>query len=117
MNGGSSQQDYEFSELENRTVGKAGTWATALGVVLFIQAGLALINLNIINAVVQLVIGLMLFQAGRAFKRVVVTEGNDLIHLMEALGKLSSAFTIRIVVVLVGVVFAVIALLIMLAMH
>lgn len=103
------QQDYEFSELENKTIGKAATWATALGILFFVQCAFSVFQLDIINAIVNLVVGIAFFKGGKAFKKVVDTEGNDLMHLMEALNRLSQAFQIRIVIVIIGVVIVAIA--------
>jgi hypothetical protein len=96
---------YEFSPHENQTVDKLALWSKALGIVLFVQAAFALFQVNILNVLINLVMGLMFFQGGLALSKVVSSQGNDLMHMMDALNKLGIAFLIRIILMaLVGVI-------------
>ena len=93
---------YEFSEVENKTVERAAAWTKALAVLFFVQAGLQVINLNIIFIAIDIGIGIAFWRASKSLASVVETEGNDVKHLMDALKSLSGAFMIRLVLVAVG---------------
>jgi hypothetical protein len=94
---------YEFSEVENKTIERCAAWCKALAVLFFVQAGLQVINLNVIILGVDIVIGLMFWRASKSLSAVVETEGNDVRHLMDALKSISFAFLIRLIVVAVAV--------------
>jgi len=104
--------DYEFTASQNVVIGKAATWATALGIVMFVNAALSLLNFpnGIIQAVISLFLGINFFRSGKAFKSVVDTQGNDVAHLLQALDRVGTAFQIRLIVTLVGVVLMLVAL-------
>ncbi len=94
---------YEFSAVENTTIGRTATWAKAVGVFFFIQAALGLLDFNIIGIAIDLAIGLALWKGGKSMQGVVDTQGNDVPQMMEALEQMSSAFTIRLVLVGIAV--------------
>lgn len=90
---------YEFKESENRIVGKAGTWAMILAIVMFTQATFDLIgSQNFISAGIGVTIGIFYLLASRSLKGVVNTEGDDVSLMMRALNKLGVAFLIRAIV-------------------
>jgi hypothetical protein len=100
--GGAWQQpvgEYEFTESENRVIGKAGLWALVLAIVMFVEAGAELINsFNFLIVGVYVTIGLFYLLGGKALKAVVNTQGRDVSLMMSALKKLRIAFTIRVIV-------------------
>ncbi len=109
-------QNYEFSHRENSVVGRTALWATLLGVVLLVEAALKLLDIatnplgTLVTIVVSGIIGASFVLGGTALKKVVSTEGDDIVHLLDALTQLTRAFTIRIVVMLIAAVFALFAL-------
>lgn len=115
--------NYEFTQYDNETIARVGGRAktygvvsTVIGVVLFVLAFTAiaavpskrdgaLIALGLGAIAVQPVIsGHFYSQAGRAFMAVATTQGNDIAHMMEALGKLRSAVRVEAVVAIVALV-------------
>ena len=114
----SGQYDYEFTSLENKTIGKAALWTKGVGIISFLNAGLQLLEIGeksllgiIITMAIYVAIGVAFFKGGVAFQKVVDTEGNDIAHMMEALTKVGSAFMIRIVITVIAVVFVLLAVL------
>jgi hypothetical protein len=93
---------YEFTDVENRVIARAAFWARALGIALLVTAGLGLLNLNVIGAIINGAVGLFMLAGGASLDAVVKTQGNDVAHMMTALGKLGNAFQIRVVVLTVG---------------
>jgi hypothetical protein len=93
------QGEYEFSDTENRVIGKCGLWATILAIVMFVEAGVELINSqNILLVAAYVVTGVFYLLGGKALKGVVKTQGSDVSLMMSALKKLRVAFTIRVIV-------------------
>jgi hypothetical protein len=91
--------EYEFTEPENRVIGKCGLWATILAIVMFVEAGLELINSqNVLLVAAYVVTGVFYLLGGKALKGVVNTQGSDVTLMMSALKKLRIAFTIRVIV-------------------
>ena len=56
---------------------------------------------------VAIVIGVTFMGVGSSLKMVVQTQGNDLMHMMQALQKMGSAFMVQIVCAIIGFVLAV----------
>ncbi len=94
---------YEFSAVENQTIERCAAWSKALAVLFFVQAGLQIINLHFVFIAVDIAMGIAFWRAFKSLAAVVETQGNDVRHLMDALGSLSSAFMIRLVVVVIAV--------------
>lgn len=93
---------YEFNEMENRTIAKVGLWAMVLGVVYFADAALSLVpDFNVIGAGISVTIGIFYLLGGRAFRTVVNTEGSDVTHMLSALSKVGIAFLVRIILMLI----------------
>lgn len=91
--------EYEFSAVEEQTVGRAATWAKAVAILFFIQAAFSLIGFNILAVAIDVAIGMSIWKGSKALSAVVDTQGNDVGHMMEAMSQLSTAFTIRLVIV------------------
>ena len=60
-----------------------------------------------LQAAIQAVLAVVLWQASAALSAVVSSQGNDIQHMMSALGQLKTLFTIRIAVLCLWVVMAV----------
>jgi len=111
--------EYEFTDSENRVIGKAGLWALILGIVMFVQAGVELLNSqNIVLVGVYVTVGIFYLLSGKSLKAVVNTQGSDVSLMMSALKKLRVALLIRVIVTaitaaviltVIGVVVAVVA--------
>ncbi len=91
--------EYEFSQVEEQTVGRAATWAKAVAILFFVQAAFSLIGFNLLAVAVDVAIGVSIWKGAKALSAVVDTQGNDVGHMMEAMSQLSTAFTIRLVIV------------------
>jgi hypothetical protein len=111
---------YEFDHAQNQQIGRTGLWARTLGIVLIAQGAVGLLDIttnaigSIIGLAIALAIGLAFFKGGGALQRVVDTEGLDMPHMLESLSEVTRAFTIRIVLVLIGLGFVLLALLFLL---
>lgn len=114
--------NYEFNDYENsiieKTADRAKLWgiiSTTIGALqvvgscgMFASPGLAT---YLPAGIVAIVVGVTFMGAGNSLKAVVTTQGNDLMHLMQAMQKMSSAFIIEIICAIVGFVLAVIGIL------
>jgi len=100
---------YEFNARENAILGSAANWmlivaAINLGARVFVGA-----RPNAMGMFFLLVESALLWMGASALKRAVTTQGNDVMHLMEAVDRLNTVLTLRVVVRLAGFVFAAIA--------
>ena len=114
--------NYEFNEYENSIIDKAaarmklwGIISTTIGALqilgscgMFASPSLAT---YLPAGIVAIVVGITFMGAGTSLKAVVTTQGNDLMHLMQAMQKLSTAFIIQIICAVVGFVLAVLGIL------
>jgi hypothetical protein len=99
MDAMSMRGEYEFKESENRIIGKTALWSKILAIVMFVEAGVEILNnFNVVSAGIYVVIGIFYLLGGKALKAVVDTEGSDVTLMMSALNKLGTAFLIRIIV-------------------
>lgn len=120
-----SSGSYEFTDDENLSIERAGTsstvWSVCAVVGALLLGTLALLQFvldNIRGAILVLplfmvcaVAGWLYFGTGRALKKVVDTEGNDVEHLMQALDRIAKAFRNEVIVTaLAVVVFGILAL-------
>ena len=76
------------------------------GLVLIARGGLG----NIIQGIVQIVIGVWTNKAASAFKQIVNTQGNDIENLMSALGELRKLYTLQYWLYIVALIFVAIGL-------
>ncbi len=107
---------FEFSTEHNATIGAAGSRARLWGILSivfgFVQvlAGLTMLGKGgglmaigqLAGGPVSLAIGVTILGVASAFKQVVETKGSDVPHMMAALQKLTTAYTIQIVVLVVS---------------
>ncbi|MBX3204633.1 MAG: hypothetical protein KF764_06160 [Labilithrix sp.] len=111
--------DYEFNDYENSIIDKTASRAKLWGIIsttigalqvlgscgMFASPSLAT---YLPAGIVAIVVGVTFIGAGNSLKSVVTTQGNDLMHLMQAMQKMSTAFIIEIICALVGFVLAII---------
>jgi hypothetical protein len=106
---------YEFNELENailaRTASRAKLWgviSTVLGVTQMIgSCGMissSSLGLLLPTGIVATIVGIVFVGVGNSLSSVVGTRGQDVPHLMAAMQKMSTAFTVQIVCNVIGVV-------------
>ena len=95
----SMRGEYEFTEPENRIIAKTALWSKILAIVMFVEAGVEILNsMNVVSAGIYVTVGVFYLLGGKALKNVVDTQGNDVTLMMSALKKLGIAFLIRIIV-------------------
>lgn len=108
-------QPYEFSNTQNQLIKElsnkmrfVGYFLIVLGVLVAI-GGLVVIARgglgNIIQGIVQIVIGFWTTKAASAFQEIVDTEGNDIENLMGALGELRKLYTLQYWLYIVALIF------------
>jgi hypothetical protein len=103
---------YEFTPEQEQKIGSLGNRLIFSGVLQIVWGlgqgtsswvfGLGQWLYNAPISLALLIMGIMLCLTGSSFKRIRETQGNDIGHLMEAIGKLSLATVIQIV----GFIFA-----------
>jgi hypothetical protein len=119
-----NQQDaYEFTGRENQIIGKAATWAFALGgaslVMVFVHLVFAIVGTDLAGSSIQLLVfdmgagvvsagcyaaaAILFAITGGALRRVVSTQGNDLKHMLKGLDTLHRIFVLRIALVFLTV--------------
>lgn len=106
---------YEFNELENailtRTAARAKLWgviSVVLGVTQMVGSCgmLASSSLGLLLpiGIVALIVGMTFIGVGNSLDSAARTQGRDMPHLMAAMQKLTTAFTVQIVCNVIGVV-------------
>lgn len=120
MNNPSAYGNYEFNEMENsiidKTAGRAKLWgiiSITIGALECMAScgavaspGLAT---NLPTGIVAIVVGISFLGVGNSLKSVVTTQGNDLMHMMQALQKMGGAFMVQIICAIVGFVLTLLA--------
>lgn len=115
---GGSYGNYEFNDMENsiidKTAGRAKLWgiiSTTLGALQCLASCGAVASPGMASylpaGIIAIVIGVTFIGVGNSLKMVVQTQGNDLMHMMQALQKMGSAFMIQIVCAIIGFVLAI----------
>lgn len=110
--------NYEFNDAENQVIdkcaGKAKLWgiiSTTIGGLQVLGSCGAIGSPNLITwlpqGIIAIVVGVTFIGVGNSLKSVVQTQGNDLMHMMQALQKMSTAFTVEIVCTIIAFVLAV----------
>lgn len=110
--------NYEFNEYENSIIDKAASRAKLWGIISTVIGALELLGscgmfaspslaTYLPAGIVAIVVGVTFIGAGNSLKAVVTTQGNDMMHMMQALQKMSTAFIIEIVCAIVGFALAV----------
>ena len=106
---------YEFNNIQNQLIRELaekmrfvgyfliglGVLVTIFGLVLIARGGLG----NIIQGIVQIIIGFWTTKAASAFKQIVATQGNDIENLMGALSELRKLYTLQYWLYIVALIF------------
>jgi hypothetical protein len=111
---------YEFNDMENSIIDKAASRAKLWGIISIVIGALECMSScgafasveyakNLPVGIVGIVVGISFLGVGNSLKQVVQTQGNDSMHMMQALQKLSGAFMIQIICAIVGFVLYIIA--------
>ncbi len=109
---------YEFSEKENATIKSLAWFMKLTGIILIVAGVLAALggiasgeNLlaGLLQGAFSIVVGLLQYRASTAFSTVVATHGNDILHLMSALGTLRTLYKLQIIAIAAAVIIGVIA--------
>lgn len=108
---------YEFNAIENAIIQKTARRAKLWGTVSVVVGALQLLSscaavsnralaANLPLGLVAVIVGITFVGVGNSLANVVSTRGNDLMHMMLALQKMSTAFMIQILCGILGVVLA-----------
>lgn len=113
-------QQYEFSSSQNELIKQLAEkmrfvayFLIGVGVLIAISGLFTLLRGgigNIINGVVQIIIGVWTNKAASSFQLMVDTQGNDIENLMGALGELRKLYTLQYWLLILTLVFMVIGL-------
>ena len=113
---------YEFTQAENMTIGRLASRAKMWGIISIVIGAVMLISgvalalaidhvlaqaggAVIASAALQPVVsGAFYLSAGGAFNNVVNTQGNDIPHMMSAMGKLTNAMRVEAIVAIIAMV-------------
>lgn len=114
-----SEQKYEFSPPQNTVISSLSSFMKIFGIIcivggIFLILGSLMIVKGLspdqLQGVFVLVIGALQYRASAAFRAVVTTQGDDINHLMSALGILKNIYKIQVLVMVamfvVAIVFA-----------
>jgi Family of unknown function (DUF5362) len=123
MMGGGSYGSYEFNDTENAIIDKAASRAKLWGIISTVIGALQCVSscfaiaspglaTNLPTGIVAIIVGIVFMGVGNSLKMVVQTQGNDLMHMMQALDKMSSAFMVQIILAIVGFVLTAVAFLV-----
>ena len=110
--------NYEFNDMENSIIDKTASRAKLWGIISTTLGGLqclascgAVANAGMASylpaGIIAIVFGVTFMGVGNSLKMVVQTQGNDVMHMMQALQKMGSAFMVQIVCAIIGFVLAV----------
>lgn len=113
-------QQYEFSSSQNELIKQLAEkmrfvayFLIGVGVLIAISGLFTLLRGgigNIINGVVQIIIGVWTNKAASSFQLMVDTQGNDIENLMGALGELRKLYTLQYWLLIVTLIFMVLGL-------
>ena len=117
--------NYEFNEYENSIIDKCASRAKLWGIISTVIGSLYVLGscgmvanpglaANLPSGIVSIVIGITFMGAGNSLKSIVTSQGSDMMHLGQAMQKMSSAFMIQIVCAIIA--FALVVLVVLLAM-
>jgi hypothetical protein len=117
--------NYEFNDFENSIIDKSAGRAKLWGIISCVIGGLQILGscgmvsnaqyaTYLPSGIIAIVVGITFIGVGNSLKSVVQTQGNDMMHMMQAVQKLGSAFLIQAIAYIIYAI--VVALLIVLLM-
>lgn len=108
----SGRGQYEFTQEQNRVIGKLASHMRLAGIIQIVFGALQLVGNCSLSAgegnlkfsstgspvyLVLIVSGAIMIAASVSFKRIVDTEGRDISHLMDALGRFSTSILVQLI--------------------
>jgi hypothetical protein len=116
-----SVTSYEFNDEQGKLIGELGRAMRLVGLVAVVYAVLEIILLGVsawktgviaidLNPILAIFFGLWAMSGGRSFLELAATQGNDIAHLMSALGKLRNIFKLIAILMVAALVIAAIVL-------
>src|SRR4051812_48928931 len=117
---------YEFNTEQGKLIGDLGQSMRVVGVIVLAYAVVSIVMMALIawktgmlainlNPILGLFVGTWAIAGGRSFVSVATTQGNDMGHLMDALGKLRNIFKLIAILIVVALVIAIAVLVYILA--
>ncbi len=100
---------YEFTVPQNVIIQKTATYAKLWGIISIFVGAIQILVAQLPAGIVSIVIGMVFIGVAGSLKAVVVTEGNDIDHMMAALQKLGNAFLIQVIVTVTAVIVGIFA--------
>jgi hypothetical protein len=100
---------YEFTVPQNAIIQKTATYARLWGIISIFVGAIQILAAQLLPGIVSIVIGMVFIGVAGSLKAVVVTEGNDIDHMMAAVQKLGNAFLIQVIVTVAAVIVGILA--------
>ncbi len=100
---------YEFTVSQNVIIQKTATYAKLWGIISIFVGAIQILVAQLPAGIVSIIIGMVFIGVAGSLKAVVVTEGNDIDHMMAALQKLGNAFLIQVIVTVIAVIVGIFA--------
>ncbi len=100
---------YEFTVPQNAIIQKTATYAKVWGIFSIVLGAMQILVgmaswAQVPAGIVSIVIGTVFIGVAGSLKAVVVTEGNDIDHMMTAVQRLGTAFMIQVIVTVAAVI-------------
>jgi hypothetical protein len=119
---------YEFNAEQGKLIGDLGRSMRLVGLVVLAYSIVGIIMIAVLawqrgvlaldlNTILGLFVGSWAIAGGRSFVNVATTQGNDMGHLMDALGKLRNIFKLIAILIVVALVIAIAVLVFFLVFH
>jgi hypothetical protein len=115
-------ETYEFTAEQNNILRQLSKRMKGVAIFLFIAGGLVIVQgiqamlmggtliFSAAMGAIYILMGVWTFKAGKSYEQIVVTEGNDIEHLMKANSSLLSLYNLQFWLIIIGVILVVIAL-------
>ena len=110
-----AQGSYEFSHTENAIIHDLVGKMRFVGMFLILVGLLACVTVvqghyaGLVSGLINIVIGIYTRSAAERFARIFKTEGDDIRHLMDALGQMLKIYRLQMVLILIAIVLMVVA--------
>ena len=116
----SLESSFEFSKEQNVVIKSLSTCMRWVGAVLLVVGALLCIAgvlrladgglASLLTGIIYVVIAVFTYQAANAFRRVVDSTGQDVNHLMAALGSLRNLYRLQVIILAVAALFLIVSL-------
>jgi hypothetical protein len=124
----STAAPYEFDAAQSKVIGNLGGSMRIVGAMALVWAVVGLVTMCVtawksgvllfdLNPILGLFIGLWAISSGTSFVKVAATQGNDIGHLMDALSKLRSIFSLIAILIVAALVITLALLIYFLVAH